>query len=283
MSRRRVKWLAGITALILLAMVAVFMLPVPRYALMGWLKGESFFDGKPTSYWRDAIVTSRQPPSRLTNYFWRWSGGSREDAWQPLLHGNPASLPVLHELLRDEDSHVRGWSGNGLANIQRRAMDSGTTVPELAVTVPTLMDILSRVEHGSKIEVDKLHAVITLGEFGPMAKASVPLLREKLKWSNLVAQMVVARSLTKIDPHQTEARQRLIAGLTDPNSGIRLHAVEGLEELLRYHPNEGLRILRQEPALPAALQSTAKLEQTNPTFEGKVKAGIERLLQQVTP
>jgi hypothetical protein len=89
----------------------------------GWLRGEAFYQGKPTSYWSQAI--------------WTWGNDSAAGTWldqarvnlgfgrsaavpRPAVLGtqvfvttggpyaDPTALPVLVELLRDKNEFVKG-------------------------------------------------------------------------------------------------------------------------------------------------------------------------------
>src|SRR5262249_26683082 len=102
MRKRWIIWVAlGVMA------VATAILFEPTHVVRGWLRGEQFFAGRPTSYWSKVI---------------RNDGGRFGEAvglgfaQQP----DPAAVPMLIELLEDEDDEVRftacwALSANGIA------------------------------------------------------------------------------------------------------------------------------------------------------------------------
>src|SRR6266404_4631462 len=124
----------------------------PTYGVRGWLWGEAFFEGKPTSWWRkelegwefagthriktgkgnEVVLGALIYPRNLTWYeqtrelwfptnrqvktgtdYCRWI--SPADPSVPhILHGSAETLPVLRELLEDRSPKIRLFAQIGL-------------------------------------------------------------------------------------------------------------------------------------------------------------------------
>src|SRR5262245_27601154 len=104
--KRRWKLLA---AFVLLTTFVVWL--EPRRVVWGWLRGEAFFRGRPTSYWRGELEHCQPAPSCRDFVFERhptWLEGTLASIvpgdWFPekrvsILQGDdPAALPVLRAL-----------------------------------------------------------------------------------------------------------------------------------------------------------------------------------------
>jgi hypothetical protein len=92
--------------------------------LVGWLRGEAVYRGRPTSYWRQAS-------QRRIEQLWvmAYTDGSAHRAIAEVfgLHcdpasndvcGDPAALPVLAEMLRDNDPAVRKWAVTAVGSVR---------------------------------------------------------------------------------------------------------------------------------------------------------------------
>jgi hypothetical protein len=142
-----------VPTLLLLLTAGVPSLPAVHWRVIGWWRGEAFYQDRPSSWWAREIQQS---------YSWSWPWGSPAAdharasgpiVWQrqsaptlaeqlcrqinggpslnamvealmaepPLLDGDEAALPVLRELLRHEDSKVRMLAVYGLGAIGKRA------------------------------------------------------------------------------------------------------------------------------------------------------------------
>jgi hypothetical protein len=116
--------------LLLLAIFSLVVFPVSRWRIIGWVKGEAFYEGWPTSYWAHelqqwghpsyAIISSATVISR-SGPFWCRQPSAWERLWKqvqpapmtrssqpPLVEDrDPASIPVLLELLQHPDSGIQ--------------------------------------------------------------------------------------------------------------------------------------------------------------------------------
>ncbi len=110
--------------LVLLALfgVALAVYFEPTYCVRGWLHGEAFFDGRPTSYWRAVVERDLQlnshklvygrdnaPPVFWTRVYDRIGLKRREDTSLMLLQNTNADA-VLLELADDRNVHVAGFA-----------------------------------------------------------------------------------------------------------------------------------------------------------------------------
>jgi hypothetical protein len=109
----------------------------------GWLFGEAFFEGRPTSYWRGdleqwdigedwvtlliyppppptLIRTYARKPSPVAQFLERWlhirQPATPGVARPRLLDGGPDAIPVLQELRNDSSPNIRLFAEIGLGN-----------------------------------------------------------------------------------------------------------------------------------------------------------------------
>src|SRR5262245_53360191 len=120
MKRRWRLWLA--LASLLLIGVAVVQ-PAVHWRLIGWARGEAFYQGRPTRHWTLECQQREcrfvlQPCARVGHTEWlrhptrwekqfSWLVGTKPAATMPLLSGDPTAALVLVELLRDEAPETR--------------------------------------------------------------------------------------------------------------------------------------------------------------------------------
>ena len=152
MKRRRI-WLC----LTLLLLVALFMLPAVHWRLIGFVKGEAFYQGRPTSWWSGelrqwgpAYHITIGGPGRIWAHRIMWH---RQSTWleelgdkvlsstpashPPLIAApDPASVPVLVQLLADQDSDVRFIATHALGKIG----------PDAHAAVPALVHFIQEAE-----------------------------------------------------------------------------------------------------------------------------------------
>jgi hypothetical protein len=121
---------------LLLLVAGSFLLPAVRWRVIGWWRGEAFYQGMPTSYWsrecqrwQELKITGSWPGAdrywiREPNWFEQHVDPILNRApiiWSmdplPLLRSDPLAVPVLVELLQDADINVRRIAANGLKMI----------------------------------------------------------------------------------------------------------------------------------------------------------------------
>ncbi len=140
-------------ALVLLLLVN-YSFREPRYQIVGWLRGETFFAGKPVSLWSvelheyEALANSpaRRSPSVLNTYL-PFLFPNRLDTPNVLTATN-GSLPMLIELLNDPDPRVRNA-------VCRRLIEFG---PAARSAIPTLVEMLNHEDPSARrLAVSCLH------------------------------------------------------------------------------------------------------------------------------
>lgn len=146
MSRRPLRGFWLVAALVLLALLAAVE---PTHIVRGLLRGEHFFDGRPTGYWRNVL--------RDDSLTGRVSYGTAQR-----LDRDHRAIPVLLDCLRDSDSEVRKPAAMLLARCEPvadivAALTSALRDPDPEVAV---------------------RAAGALGALGPAARSAAPELSE---------------------------------------------------------------------------------------------------------
>lgn len=137
----------------LLILSGLFLVPSVRWPVYGWLRGEAFYQGMPTSWWAGEVQESFH---ELTAANWPtiWSadirpsfsdrvrqwllGYGRGDTWDTysLLEGDSAALAILLELLRDESAKARRVAISGLCSLRLRKSEIITALELVTVNDP---------------------------------------------------------------------------------------------------------------------------------------------------
>jgi hypothetical protein len=229
-TRKRLLQLSA--ALLIIALAAVFLIPPIRVALMGLLRGEAFFEGKPTSYWRQQWIRE-QGNERKPSYFDKILGvfgvQSAEADYIPAATSAEA-IPVLRELLKDGDLNVRTyaadylvWHGNRsqeVADVVFEALrDGGPNSRHVAAgllrhlgrdrdAVPILIMNIERYPAESLGFIDALECTDP-----EEARAAVPALNRLLDRKTGMIRVAAARLLCALEPEHEEAQNILVATL----------------------------------------------------------------------
>lgn len=110
------------------ALLAVYF--EPTHCVRGWLHGEAFYDGRPTSYWRNLVADglSIDWPNFPDFSWWervrlRLGLGLDERSSLPLIRDRDAD-PVLRELADDPDPHIAAFARDILAAPRRGEDDT---------------------------------------------------------------------------------------------------------------------------------------------------------------
>jgi hypothetical protein len=197
-------------AVLLLSVVLAGTLAAPdvRWWLWGHLRGEAMYRGKPTSYWRGpvkewqrmlkayaqaSVSRSRPrrppppppPPPTTAEVVRAWAGRffTRSIVWPPT--HDPAAVPVLVQLLSDDDPEVRDYA----------ALTLGDCGPAATAALPGLTEALRdddpEVRHS---------AAVSLGGIDRRPEVTVPVLSRMLTDREALVRRRVANLLRKMGP-----------------------------------------------------------------------------------
>ena len=207
-----------------LVVLAAVLFDPNRYVL-GLLRGDAFFQGKPASYWGRALagddpkaqvearaaLKDREAVPVLIDLL-----DDRDAAWRAadiLASHGPDAKPAIPALLRaaeNKDPHVRSVARMALAEI-------GSLPPE---AVPYMIDML-------KTE-NRLSALKALTELGDESRSAVPALLGLLTDKETRVRASAARALGRIGPEAKDAVQPLIKLLKDEDAVTREQAASAL-------------------------------------------------------
>jgi len=126
--------------------MAPFVVPAVGWRVLGWTRGEVFYDGRPTSYWESRLRQCQMhnagepyfvPPKPTPTEEWvkRYLGVRLWSDWNPeaVLKG-PAATPVLIELLESDDLTVQMIAMRSLNSIPADAMQASAKIREIRRT-----------------------------------------------------------------------------------------------------------------------------------------------------
>ena len=171
------------------------------------MKGNEF-QGKPASYWRQQLMDKS------------------DEACQPSLDStfrrnpDPASIPVLLELLQDEDPVVRFLAVRCISFLGAQAQPA----------TPALIQALNDIDDGVRLQ-----SALALGKIGPKAKEAITPLQNFADSPDKLMELHCLESLWKISGKTEIVIPRLIKLLTikksDDESGVREGAAKALGEI----------------------------------------------------
>lgn len=224
MGRRWRIWLG--LAFVLVLVVAYFH-PGVYWPIAGWLKGEAFYQGYPTSYWSRAIPQywdsrrledirqSTSTPACWVDRLMLFFNLNHRVGIDPPFQirsdqeKDPAAVPVLVELLEDKDDQVCFYAANALGLLGHEAKPA----------VPTLIKMLSHPD-----VFHRRNAVHTLAAIGSEAPSAVPALIEALNDRDEEALVIdwAVLALGFIGPEAKEAVPNLIELLKSDKATIEM-------------------------------------------------------------
>jgi HEAT repeat protein len=211
-----------------LVVVIVCIIPTSRIILVGWLRGELTYRGKPTSYW--VLALSDRDESSLAD----------------LRHGGAASVPVLIEALADQDAQVRLNAANVLGEIGAEA------VPLLIVALSDLRAIvrigaaraLHRIGAGATHAIpaltnalndgDPLVVSMCIAALGRTGKPAVPILIETFQDREnrgVKIRLASLEALSTIGPDAIEASAIILKAAKEEDDPIAERAGETLKKI----------------------------------------------------
>jgi HEAT repeat protein len=239
------------TVMILVGVLAVGGLGASLVAVFRPFEEGPRYKGLPASYWRMSLLDWRKsqggspsPLTRLQTLLGLCSNGG-----QPaILRGDPATLPMLLQLIRDEDSSVSGEALYALKNLRatkalwraivEKLNDKDTRIHSIAEgllfsfgnradsnVLPVLSELLQHDE--SNIRTESLNIVIHLG---PDAAPVVPELARMLH-GGWPLRYYAAVALKSVGPDAPSAIPGLVNMLNDEDELCRGAAADALRHI----------------------------------------------------
>ena len=238
MTRRR--WIALTLAVVVLA--ALFMFTGSWGRLRGWVRGESFWRGQPTSYWREVIIDWNRVQAKTPVQSWvdkakeffhiPFSDPRDVHPYHDFQRCDATAVPVLRALLADEEKLVRVAAVNATGSIGGSAIDAVGELrtllddpsPEVRVhaalalwqvskraelSIPVLLKCLDE----AKAEI-RCEAGFVLSFIGPPAKSAVPALCDRLNDPDFQARASYIHAIGSMGPDAVQAVPSLIRVLT---------------------------------------------------------------------
>ena len=166
-------WQRRRTWILLLALTGVLLAVYfePTHCVRGWLWGEAFFDGRPTSYWRSVIVQDMaEEPADLEDEFWGWRARKPPSAWQALCQkvGLPARQQrssefimhtggeaVLAELAQDRSPRIRAFADSIIDYNTNELPRVGQMMPPFGLDILVHMPWMHALEKGREAGADE--------------------------------------------------------------------------------------------------------------------------------
>jgi vesicle coat complex subunit len=222
--------------------VAVLLLAGWRVAF-GPAHAAATYKGKPASYWRMSvkdwealrkairvgpccklIVTPPPPPpptlwDRLKDFVARLEPS--KILVLPPSGDDPEALPVLMELLQDEDGEVRAYA----------AIEVGMAGPSAREAVPLLAGLLKDADP----EVRRA-ALVALTGIDPRPAAAVPVLAAMLKDQAAIVRRRAANRAAELGPAVAAVAPALRDALADPDGQVRVEAAAALTKIEGQEP-----------------------------------------------
>jgi HEAT repeat protein len=187
------------------------------WPLWGWFQGETFYRGKPTSFYREHMKdwpASYWKPGGI-GWFRERLHLERAPRPDPFVNADPGAMPVLLELLHDEDFLVRYRAVQVCAGLD---------------TDPIAMRALA-IALRDENEIVRAIAEYQLLRLGPRAVDAVPVLVEYLVDRRPKVRSEAAFLLGKIGASDKATVPALLQGLNDEDEGVRDHIAEVLRSI----------------------------------------------------
>ncbi|OAI46024.1 hypothetical protein AYO44_12135 [Planctomycetaceae bacterium SCGC AG-212-F19] len=171
-----------ISLVLLLLIVASVLHPAVHWRVIGWWRADAIYQGRPTSYWVNEIEASYQPimiggSSYVVPLYDDgraiWCVERSASLWNqvldrvmprtpqladlsnivggPLLDGDPAALPMLLALVRNESAKVRHVAISGLVAQGREKLEVITALQEAVNDQDDAVREAARVALGQKL------------------------------------------------------------------------------------------------------------------------------------
>lgn len=182
-----------------MAVLAIFSLPPVYWRVIGWVKGEAFFQGRPTSYWAARVKDSWEeigfdyPRKRSWPVYLKGAVGL--EVYNPganaeVAKGDPDAIPVLCELAGDSDPRVVTSAASGLGKSSRG---------EDATALAKLIELL---DHPN--ELVRMTSAEAISVYGPAGRPAVPGLTRLISDPSPAAKRAAEQTLQCINQDQTD-------------------------------------------------------------------------------
>ncbi len=211
MTRKRLlKWVGLVLAA---SVLAAFLIPFTRQAIIGLINGERFYRGRPTSYWLESLR----------------DGKTHEKAKKQLQEGGLKAVPVLCAIMQDQQER----KGQGI-DVWVEAMSILSELTEAIErdgfgATPYLLELLE-----DKDRHVRMWALVTLGRIGPPARRALPRLQTLLNTAEGEYRMNLARAIWRIEPNvrnRDVLLQELLWGMKQERPAMRAIAARALGEM----------------------------------------------------
>ncbi len=228
---RRVILVALQVILVLIVAALIFDLPL---ALEGLIRKESFFQGKPTTFWRHQLQGRGPEFHRAFAAFERAGPAGIDVLLEILATGSStekqgviailkgmgvsakSAVPALNVMLEDRDNAMRVQAADSIFEINQEADD----------LIPTLILALE----DDRDEVCK-EAASLLGRMGPAARPAVPALVAGLRNEKPRVREWSAAALSKLGSSANTAVPALERACQDEHAGVAAAASAALREI----------------------------------------------------
>jgi hypothetical protein len=165
--------------------------PLVHWGLIGWARGEAFYQGRPTSYWRQKIQEYQQAmPQRLEEYLQSLDG--RRPASQAHWMGKVKS--VLGLPADDEFVPPAVLGRSDPSDLADRGIFLLNGPPD-PLAIPVLIELL--VDSDPDVRWSAIHPLMSLG---PQANKAIPSLRRLLKDNDWLVSGYAKKAIRAIDP-----------------------------------------------------------------------------------
>jgi len=241
--------LIGILVLLAAGSTAAFVFPAARQQVLGRLRHEATFEGKPTSYW--AYLVKRGPAL---------DSGSR-DAGKALREGGAAALPVLCEMLQDPDAEVRAQA---LITLSLMDAEKNEAIPALLTALQKEYDATClRMTNDLLLQADRKTALAALSE----AMEKNPDYHGLAWATNMVVSLTTGKKEALDSPETKEAANTLRRALDDSSIQVRVAAARGFWKITK----------QPDPVVPVFADGIQSLDQEvgNQALHGLQELGAQ--------
>jgi hypothetical protein len=204
------RWRIWLLLVLLLFVAASILVPPVRWRLLGWSKGEAFYQGRPTTYWREQVRVYTERMAELER------------------RGAPGSVPIppapwsgVWDLFRQPDPIDVLGVGLGLGYVGQ----SGVPIPDPAQAV-VLCELVDDDD-----DAIASYAIGILKEMGPECKIAVPALVKLLSHPRIERRREAGLALAVIEPAGPDAVPAPIRALEEDDAPLNSFAACALKAI----------------------------------------------------